>query len=560
MATIAKMAINLGWNGQQAEDGLGRTASELDKLQKKLAGMSTLDRQRFMDKWNRDQKVLGMTAKQQLAFEAKEKAEEKAKRKAERWAEMSPMEKIKESLKGMNDLKALIEMLRGITQMVTAVPRALLGLGGELETMQIKMGLLVGSGEKGRAMLEDLRAASRDLGVPLGEVAGSFQKIVTAGVNAGDAEKLVRTFATVSPLLGQGGLEQVASGIAEMARTGVADASTLQNMQANGIKVYEALAARLSKVQGAFVSVDDAIAAVNSQAVEASTAVLAMQDAVKTPEVLNAAQQFANSFEGQLARLKESATDLMRDIGKAFIDGLDIPAFLASLRGVLDAVASIVRLIAKSFAEIAGPNGDSSRLEANFRAARDYGFTIAEVITKSANDFYTQFQSIYLDLELAAKKVTITFDKGVSGLISGETADLIDTYTYLNDLQKKHNEEDRLAREKDIAGFFEKARSAAANSDQQKRFDFSLPKSLGGMFEPVQIKQKALASSDPLQQRIDSGSAAAAEAIMRNNTRNGSKDKQQEQIDATKDVGEKVLQVVQAITGVRMPAVAVLPK
>ena len=35
MATISKLAINLGWNGQQAEDGLSRTAKKTSEAGKK---------------------------------------------------------------------------------------------------------------------------------------------------------------------------------------------------------------------------------------------------------------------------------------------------------------------------------------------------------------------------------------------------------------------------------------------------------------------------------------------------------------------------------------------
>ena len=35
MATISKLAINLGWNGQQAEDGLARTAKKTSEAGKK---------------------------------------------------------------------------------------------------------------------------------------------------------------------------------------------------------------------------------------------------------------------------------------------------------------------------------------------------------------------------------------------------------------------------------------------------------------------------------------------------------------------------------------------
>lgn len=497
MATIARMAINLGWGGKSVERGLSRVTSLFGKFG--------------------------------------------------------------EALKGANDIKSTFEMVRGVGRMFSYAPEQILKAGGDLQTMQIKMGLLTGSFDKGAASLENLRSITRDLGVPLEDVVGSFQKLSTAGVSTGDAEKLLRTFSTVSPLLGQGGLEQLAGGISEMARSGVADAQTLQQMQASGIKVYEALAQRLSVVQGRYVSVQEAIAGVDAKTVEASTAVLAMQDAVKTPEVVEAAQRFANSFDGQLSRLKQSAYELMRDVGKGLIDGLDIPAFLASLRGVLDAIASIVRTIVSSFAQIAGPQGDANRLEENFKAARNYGFSIAEVITKSANDFYTQFQSIFLGLESAAKKVVITFEQGVQGLWDGETAALIEARDFLDEIARGQNEKDRIARENEITKFFNIARANAAAEEKKKVFDFSLPKWMGGAFEPVKIAQKAMPLSDGLQQRVEAGTASAVEAIMRNNNRGGT-DKAQEQIDATKDVGLKIMQVVQAVSGIRMPAVGVIPK
>jgi hypothetical protein len=264
-------ALLLSMTGQQIKDYEARKASaaqakaEAEQRQKQLAGMSALERQRFIEKENRQKMILGMSAKQQLAFEAQEKAAEKARAKSERWADMSWIQKIKESLKGAQDIKATLEMVRGLFNLVTSAPRAALrGLGGivelgaELETMQVKFGVLLGSFDRGAQSLEVLRQITRDMGVPLKDLVGAFSSLVGGGVGGGDAEKLIRTFSAIAPLLGQGGVGQLATGIGAMAKSGVAQADALNQMQGSGLRVYEALAERLTRVTGVLHGVREA--------------------------------------------------------------------------------------------------------------------------------------------------------------------------------------------------------------------------------------------------------------------------------------------------------------
>lgn len=508
MATISKLAINLGWNGQQAEDGLSRTAKKTS--------------------------------------EAGKKADEAG----------GAFGRLAQALKGANDVKSSFDMLRGVTQFFIGAPIAAVGemikLGGELETMQVKMGLMAGSFDKGAESLENLRQITRDMGVPLNELVGGFQQLATAGVDAGSAEKLMRTFANVAPLLGQGGLGQLAGGISEMVKSGVAEASTLQQMQSSGLKVYEALAVRLSNVTGQFHSVEDAINAVNNKTVQASTAVLAMQDAVKTPEAIEAAQRLFNSFDGQLSRLQQGVVELFRDIGKGLIDGLDIPAFLASLRGVIDAISSIVKEITKGLLEALGPAGEADRLQSSFQKSRDFAFEIAEIIAKTANNFASEFQKIIINLETMAKKVLIVFDQGVSGLISGETAALLETREFLDQIGVKQAEQDRVAREGQITAFFDNIKKGAAVADIRRANDLGLPKG-GQPLDAVKIPQRQLASAaDFSVQRLQAGSTAAVEAMVRNQL-GGGKEPQQEILQEAKEQTRQGAEMLALLAGIKLP-------
>lgn len=337
MATIAKMAINLGWNGQQAEAGLDRVGKKTEQTTEKIKQSSK--------EVEKSTSVFGRLAK---------------------------------VLKGANDVKSTFEMVRGVSMFATAIPQALLGLGSELETMQIKVGALVGGFDKGVASLNVMRQIARDMGVPLTDLVKGFSELVGAGVGAGDAETLLRTFANIAPLLGDGGLGQLSTSIAAMVKTGVAQADALNQMQNGGLPVYQALADKLTRITGEFHSIKDAQAAVERGAVLASTAIGAMQEAARSPQALEAAQRIANSIEGQLARLQQNFIELFRDLGTMLIRGLDLDSLLASIRGVASGLGEIASTFLNSFATVAGPNGHADRLEKSFKSGRDLAFDLAE--------------------------------------------------------------------------------------------------------------------------------------------------------------------------------------
>lgn len=512
MATISKLAINLGWNGQQAEAGLSRTAKKTTEAGQAADGAG------------------------------------------------SAFGRLAQALKGANDVKSGFEMLRGVTQFFIGAPIAAVGemikLGGELETMQVKMGLLTGSFDKGAESLENLRQITRDMGVPLNEVVGGFQQLTTAGVDSGSAEKLMRTFANVAPLLGEGGLGRLAGGISEMVKSGVAEASTLQQMQASGLKVYEALAQRLSNVTGQFHSVEDAIDAVNNKTVQASTAVLAMQDAVKTPEAIDAAQRLFNSFEGQLSRLQQGVIELFRDIGKGLIDGLDIPAFLASLGGVIESISMIVKELLKNLTAIMGPDGKGQQIENNFKNARDFAFQMAERLAVSGNDLITNFDKMISHIKETFENIKAFFESPTD-LEAQKNRQHFNRF--IGNRERTDAEIAGQERALAIANFFAGVQNNAQALDKNRAMDFAAPKERGGAFDPAKIPQKTLAaSSDFTVQKLQAGSAAAVEAMIRNNM-GGQKDKQDEMVDELKEQTKQGAAMVAALAGLRFPAIAVLP-
>jgi len=591
---------------EQSKTTAEKTKAEAEQRQKMLAGLSALDRKRLLEKEAQEKAIFGMTEKQQLAFEKSEKAKLEAQQKADRLAKMSFIERIKDMLKGMNDLKATIEMIRGVMNLAFAIPKAmfsglsgLVKLGGELETMQIQMGALVGNFDAGASSLENLRQITRDMGVPLGELVGGFKDLVTAGLNAGDAEKLLRTFSKISPLLGQGGMGQVTSGIGSMAQSGIAERGALDALQKGGINVYQALAEKLSRVSGQFYGIRDAQKAVENGAVLASTAIQAMQEAANSPKAMEAALRISNSLEGQLGRLREGFTELLRDLGDGLLKGLDVTAFVNSLRAVFESITLIVRSIVDMFMPILDPKERGAALEKTFISVRDTALDAAQNFAKMAIDLKAAFDTIFAKIEAEVNKIIARLEFGAVGVFGMGAEGAINRALEGEDkLGKARAKAAAAAAEKnkgEIDKFFDNIRKKAKELDAARVGDkaqlppnagpelpnarqvtdqFSTLRDLksrigqGDVFQSGEIQSALSGFLSKMQQpdaginqRIEAGSAAAAEAIIRNNNREGVQNIQ-EQIKAAVEAAtieaqrqtELEKEMLKALQGIKLPA------
>lgn len=555
MATISKLAINLGWNGQQAEAGLSRTAKKTTEAGQAADGAG------------------------------------------------SAFGRLAQALKGANDVKSGFDMLRGVTQFFIGAPIAAVGemikLGGELETMQIKMAMLVGSFDKGASSLENLRQITRDMGVPLNELVGGFQDLVSAGLNAQDAEKLLRTFSKLAPLLGQGGIGQLSSGIGAMAQSGVAERSALDAMQRSGLQVYEQLAQKLTNITGTAYTVRDAMKAVEQGGVLASTAIQAMQQAANSPKALEAAQRISNSLEGQLGRLREGFTELLRDVGDGLLKGLDVQAFVASLRGVFEAITLIVRSIVDMFMPILDPQQRGDALEATFKKVRDLALDASEKFAKMAVNIKAAFDALFARIQAEINKLMARLEFGPVGLIGGGAEGAINRALAgedkLADARVKAAQAAAEKNNKAIDDFFGNIRKKAEDLDAGRAADraqlpanagpqlpnarqltdqfsglrgLQLRAGQGDVFQAGEIQSALLGFLSKMQQpdaginqRIEAGSAAAAEAIIRNNNREGVQNIQEaikQAVEAAKEEAQKQTELekemLKALQGIKLPA------
>lgn len=513
MATITKLAINLAWDGKSAEDGLKRTAKKT-----KDAG----------DAADKTASLFG---------------------------------KLGAALKGANDIKGTFDMVKGVSQFFIGTPiaiaQAMLKLGGELQTTQIRMGLLTGSFDSGAASLEKLRQTSRDFGAPLGELVAGFTALKNNGISNEDSTALLRTFSSIGGMLGEGGVGALAASVGTMAKSGIADLGGLRRMADSGLNVFEELGKRIG------TTAKDAEDLVSRGAVNAVTAVHAMQAAANSPEANAAKKLFEESLDGQLSRLKNSLTELMADIGLDLITNLNLTGIVNVLRGALEGVQLIVKSISDILKGLSKPGAS---LEDNFKTARDFTITLAEVMSQIGIDFAKVVNSVAKIVNGVVDMKAALEQAGNEQRFNDNQITRKEFNQNLNKIMNRQRDNavsiiNVAAMQEGVDEFFKGVKASAAALDAQRALDKLAPVPIGGgpvgvgagnqknpMPEPVvrdafsalrdlqmlggnatnQVRTDALAAieamrgkfnkgpSDNFAARVDANTAAAQEAILRN--------------------------------------------
>ena len=254
--------------------------------------------------------------------------------------------------------------------------------------------------------------------------------------------------------------------------------------------------------------------------------------------------------------MQQGVIELFRDIGKGLIDGLNIPEFLASLRGVIESIAIIVRELLSNLMAIMGPEGKGNQIEENFKNARDFAFQMAERLATSGNDLITNFDKMISHIKETFENIKAFFESPTDMEAQKNRQHF---NRFVGNRERTDAEIAGQSRALDIANFFAGVENNAKGLDRKRAMDFAAPKERGGAFDGANIKQKQLANtSDFTVQKLEAGSAAAVEAMVRNQL-GGGQDKQEQMINELKKKTDQVVALVAAVLGWKMPAVAVLP-
>ena len=368
MASIAKLSVQMAWQGAELTKGAADASKDLKNVGDKAK-------------------------KTKEELEALKKEKDKLGEKKLNLAESL-------GLKSLNDVKGLMDMARGVFQFFVGLPIqgavSILKMGGALETMTIRAQYAAKSIEAGNKVIKDLRDLSSSSGVPLQDLAKAFEQFTAAGISTAGASTILANAGNAIELLGGGasGAQAVAAAITEIRGAAIATDGPLKTLQRGGLKVFEALAQELEAVTGNAYSVEEAMAAVQQGSVSSATAVRAVFRASNSPEAKAAADAFGASFDGQLRQLSSGFNDLLTEIGKQMLAILQPEKAFSALKGAFEGVKEVVQEIAAAFLPVIDPGTKGEGLKAIFESSKQIAKDVANKLIDAIVNIKTMFDEV----------------------------------------------------------------------------------------------------------------------------------------------------------------------
>ena len=392
MASIAKLSVQMAWQGAELTKGAADASKDLKNVGDKAK-------------------------KTKEELEALKKEKDKLGEKKLNLSEAL-------GLKSLNDVKGLLDMAKGVFQFFVGLPIqgavSILKMGGALETMTIRAQYAAKSIDDGNKVIKDMRDISSSTGVPLQDLAKAFEQFTAAGISTAGASTILANSGNAIELLGGGatGINAVTAAITEIRGAAIATESPLKTLQRGGLKVFEALAQELEAVTGNAYSVEDAMNALKDGAVTSATAVRAVFRASNTGEAKAAADAFGASFEGQLRQLSSGFNDLLTEIGKQMLVILQPEKAFSALKGAFQGIKEVVQEIAKTFLPVVDPKDKAAGLASIFESSKQ----IAKDVVNKLIEGVTQLKGMFDEVVAGIRKLMQDYQGMTAGKVATSAA------------------------------------------------------------------------------------------------------------------------------------------
>ncbi len=235
--------------------------------------------------------------------------------------------------------------------------------------------LLAGNAKMAKAGFDELRNSARTTGEPLEQLATQLKVLTTSGQSFAEATTNIELFANAASALGEGGLGKLVEASGAFATNTIASTEALDKLAADGIPIYQALGAELSRLYGRQVSIAEASMMLSQGKVSGATAGNALNAAIAMPEVKAAAAAADATFAGTVGKLQTTWNDTLARMGDGIVKGLDLTNKVEWTRGFLDGGRILVESITTQMG-LANIEGSFENGLASFDSALEFGAEI----------------------------------------------------------------------------------------------------------------------------------------------------------------------------------------
>lgn len=161
------------------------------------------------------------------------------------------------------------------------------------------------------------------------------------GVSGENAARMIESFGRISLAAGSGATDvfnKLGEVAQNMVRTGVASKEDFAALAAMGLPVYEALAERLSMVQGRAIGAQEAMQMLARGSVGAQDAVNALAGMQNNADVIKQAEAQAGTLKGIYARLAGEVEGFFTEFGGLIVEALDLKGFSSGIIGFVQSI------------------------------------------------------------------------------------------------------------------------------------------------------------------------------------------------------------------------------
>lgn len=203
--------------------------------------------------------------------------------------------------------------------------------GAQFEAASLRLKALTGSTTLGKGLQEIMKAGPSASFDALVEHA---TRLAALKFSPASIQMLMERFNQLGVTLGNPEkiMALITDKIADMAAEGQATIPALSKLAEEGIPVWDALAARLSRTTGRMVSVAEAQQMVANGMVNVSEASGAIADAANMPGMKAAAEAAANSFTGVWQTVANNLSVLFQKVGGYFVEGFRLESLSAGVQ------------------------------------------------------------------------------------------------------------------------------------------------------------------------------------------------------------------------------------
>lgn len=211
---------------------------------------------------------------------------------------------------------------------VAAFGRAAIKLANDMEQSEIAFTTMLGSAERASAFLRQLADFAARTPFEFADLERAAKRLMAMGFAAEQVIPIMTAVGNAAAGLGGGAemVDRITRALGQMHAKGKVSAEEMMQLAEAGVPAWEILARTIG------TSIPDAMDLARKGAIDSATAITAMIEGMnqRFPSMM---EKQSKTMSGLLSTLRDEVSYVMRDIGKALVEGLNLRAGVEQLTG-----------------------------------------------------------------------------------------------------------------------------------------------------------------------------------------------------------------------------------